>query len=250
MKTRYLVLLAISAFVVTLIVRFPADVVLANVNTAPVVVSNPGGTVWRGEAYSIGVGVNRIDDVTWRLNPLTLFAGKVGANVDFKVLGGDGVADVARALNGDVFVSDADVKVSAAALSTLIPNQLVELGGQFHLQLEDSHFTPQHPQSLKGVLTWQSAALRSPVQAALGAVTVTFVPNATGHTAQLKNEGGVLSISGQVDVDTQGGYRADIRLQPRPNAPADIDGTLGLLARKGSDGSYRLRHNGRLVDFF
>ncbi|MEM7292596.1 MAG: type II secretion system protein N, partial [Pseudomonadota bacterium] len=91
--------------------------------------------------------------------------------------------------------------------------------------------------------------LKSPAEAALGTVNVTISPHSGGHTAQIDNEGGQLSVSGKIDVDKTGAFRADVRLKPSANAPADLDGTLGLLGRKGSDGSYRLRHNGRLSDF-
>jgi len=56
-------------------------------------------------------------------------------------------------------------------------------------------------------------------------------------------------MSGKLDVDRRGGYRADIRLKPEANAPAELESALKLLGRKGSDGNYRLRKNGRLRDF-
>ena len=250
MKIRWVILLALLAFVVTTVVRFPADVVFANINTTPLIISNPGGTIWRGTARSAGVinGPAKAESVNWILNPLTLISGKLGANIDFKLLDGTGEADVARAFNGDVFVSDADITINAQSLVSLMPAALVQLGGELQLHLDDAHFNPQHPESIRGQLHWSNAQIRDPVTASLGNVTLDITPNAAGHSAELKNQGGMVTINGKVDIDKQGGYRADIRLQPVSNAPPDIDSTLSLLGRKGSDGSYRLRQNGRLRD--
>ena len=250
MKIRSVILLALLAFVVTIVVRFPADVVFANINTNPLVISNPAGTIWSGTARSAGVvnGPARAEAVEWTLNPLTLISGKLGALIDFKILDGTGEANVARAFNGDVFVSDADLSINAQSLVALMPAALVQLGGKLNLRLDDAHFNPQHPESIRGQLLWSNAQIRDPVTASLGQVTLDINPHSAGHTAELKNQGGVINISGKVDIDKQGGYRADIRLQPVPNAPPDIDSTLSLLGRKGSDGSYRLRQNGRLRD--
>lgn len=251
MRVRSIVLLALGAFLVTVVVKFPADVVFAHLNTEPLLINNPGGTVWRGDARSAGVRnvPNRLDAVRWTLNPLTLISGKLGADVEFDILGGNGNATVARAFNGDVFVNDAEIRIDAQAIEALFPAPLVQLGGRLELILEDGHFNPQHPESIRGRLIWSDAQLRDPVSAAFGVVTLNVTPNTAGHTAVLKNQGGVLALSGQVEIDKQGAYRADIRLQPLQNAPADLDSTLSLLGQKGSDGSYRLRQSGRLRDF-
>ncbi|MEM7208133.1 MAG: type II secretion system protein N [Pseudomonadota bacterium] len=250
MKIRNVILLVLLAFVITVVLRFPASVVLANVETAPAVVHSPSGTIWRGAARAVSVGANRVQDVGWQVNPLLLFSGRVGANIDFSIFGGDGIATVARSLGGDMLVTDGALTLNAATLAKMIPGDLVDLSGDVDLAVEDWLFVNQQPERLRGDIIWRNAALKSPAQAELGTVTVTITPNNDGHTAELTNNGGQVQITGKVDVNKRGTYRADVRLKPRANAPADLDGTLGLLGRKGGDGSYRLRQNGRLSDLF
>ncbi len=249
MKIHTVILLVVATYLLTLLVRFPADLVLANIDTAPLILDEPGGTVWSGEVQSVSLGSNRMEDVEWTVDFMPLLTGRVGARVEFKVFGGSGQASVARAFNGDVFVRDGELSIDAQALEALLPASLVQLGGQMQVVIERAHFTPLQPQSILGDLTWSKAVLKSPAQANLGDVTLTVIPNSEGHTAQLDNEGGALSMSGKLDVDRSGGYRADIRLKPQSGIPAELESALRLLGRKGSDGNYRLRKNGRLRDF-
>ncbi len=249
MKIRSVILLAATAYFLTLMVRFPAELVFANISTAPLVVDNPGGTLWSGEAQSISLGPNRLEDVEWTFDLASLLKGRVGAEIEFKALGGNGQASVARAFNGDVFITDGEFLIASPALESLLPVFLVEIEGQMQVIVEEAHFSPQQFQSIRGNLTWRKALLKSPAQANLGTVTMTVVPNPDGHTAQLKNEGGVLRISGKLDVDKFGSYRADIRLKPQADASDELKSMLRLLGRRGGEGNYRIRQSGNLQDF-
>lgn len=250
MKVRSVIALIVLAYLLTLVIRFPADWGFARVDTAPVVVDNPSGTVWHGNAARIRLGVNQLEAVNWIFNPLALTQARVGADITFGALGGHGLATLAVAFDGDIYITQGDWQIEAQTLAKQLPGELVQLGGRIQLLVEEAHFAGQQPQSLLGELIWHNAALKSPVQAELGVVTVTISPDGGGHAVQLNNTGGVVRISGKINIDTLGGYRADIKLKPLANAPADLDGTLGLLGRKGSDGSYSLRQNGRLRDLF
>jgi hypothetical protein len=249
MKIRSVILLATTAYLLTLLVRFPAELVFANITTAPLVIDKPGGTLWSGKAKSISLGPNRLEDVEWTVDLTSLLEGRVGAEIEFKALGGNGQARVARAFNGDVFITDGEFQIASQALESLLSVSLVQIGGPMQVLVEEAHFTPQQFQSVRGNLTWRKALLNSPAQANLGTVTVTVVPSPDGHTAELENEGGVLRISGKLDVDKLGGYRADIRLKPQANAPEELLSMLKLLGRSGSGGNYRFRQSGKLQNF-
>lgn len=249
MKIRSMILLAVMAYLLTLLIRFPVELVFANISTAPLVVDSPVGTLWSGEAQSVSLGSNRLEDVEWTVDLALLLKGRVGAEIEFKALGGKGQASVARAFNGDVFITDGQFLIASQALESLLPVSLVQIEGQMQVIVEEAHFTPQQFQSVRGNLTWRKALLKSPVQADLGIVTVTVSPGPDGHTAKLENKGGVLRISGKLDVDKFGSYRADIRVKPQANASDDLKSILSLLGRKSGEGNYRFRQSGKLQDF-
>jgi len=250
MKIRSVIALILLAFVLTLVVRFPVSVVLAYVSTAPAVVHKPSGTVWSGEARAISVGSHRVENVGWQVNPLLLFSARVGANIDFSLFDGDGVATVVRGLGGDILVTDGALTLNAATLARMVPGDLFDLSGEVNVAVEDWLIINQRPERLRGDVVWRNAALQSPAQVALGTISVGITPNDNGHAAELSNSGGQLQITGKVEVSKRGDYRADVRLKPRDNAPADLDAALGLLAGRSGDGSYRLRQSGRLADLF
>ena len=249
MKIRTVIALALVAFLVTVLVRLPATVALAQVNTSPATVHNPSGTVWRGHAQTVTYPGVSVDDVNWRLDPLSLFAARLGGNVDFSLFGGPSSAEVFSSFAGNLAIRNGHYVVAAGSLSRQIPGDLVELGGKVDLTIDEWDFIGRLPDALRADILWENAVVVSPAAAQLGNVTITIEPNPAGHSARVDNQGGQVRISGKVDVDKQGVWRSDIRLKPNPGAPAELDSTLSLVGKRSADGSYRLRQTGRLSDF-
>lgn len=251
----YLLLFIIS-FAVTVVWKFPVAGLLPHVNTQPVTIAGVAGTVWKGSALQ----VTSVDppvvasNVQWRFLPAALMAGNTAANLEFEVLGGSGNGNVARHVtSGDVAVTDGTFRMPAANLAQFLPLPIVDFGGSLladiqSLALEDNLLT-----ETKGSVVWRNAQVTGAVQASLGQVVLDIAPQPVdglpSHIAKISNNDGDLEINGEMQIDINGNYRADLRLKPTATANQGIAGVLGSLgpiAQRESDGSYRIRNSGNI----
>jgi len=247
--------LFILAFAVTVIWKFPAAGVLPHVNIQPLKLSGVGGSVWSGVAAEVlapppAVPVNNL---RWRFKPEQLFSGNATAKLNFEVLGGEGAADVSRNLAGDIIVQDGNLNVPAKNLEQFLPLPVAEFGGNVLADIVRLELDNNLLRSTRGSVVWREATVKGAVTAQLGQVVVDIVPEPDGeqlvHKVKLSNTDGQLEINGDLQLDQVGNFRADIRLKPNTTTPPELNGMLGLVGKRTSDGSYRIRNNGNIRDF-
>ena len=102
---------------------------------------------------------------------------------------------------------------------------------------------------ISGKLAWPRASLTQPFDAVLGNYDVKLRTGERGHRAELRGKGGVLDADGDVRLQNNGRFVAEIRLRPTRNAPRDLVDSLRLFSRRQRDGSYLIKQAGRLRDF-
>ena len=85
-----LLALGIGAFLVLALVTLPASAVLSFFHPPDITLTGVSGTVWKGRAQAVRSGTVHLGSVDWDLDILSLFTGKLGANV--KVTRTDGFA--------------------------------------------------------------------------------------------------------------------------------------------------------------
>jgi hypothetical protein len=249
-------LLFVIAFAVTFVWKFPVAGVMPHVNTQPVTIAGVSGTVWSGKAQQV-ISDNPAlvaSNVQWRFQPAAIVSGNTAAAVEFEVLGGNGNGNVARHLtSGDVSVTDGTFRMPAANLAQFLPLPIVDFGGNIladidFLELENNLLT-----ETKGTVIWRDAQVTGGLQAALGQVILDVEPQAgdgvQAHIAKISNADGDLEIDGEMQIDINGNYKADVRLKPTASANqglAGVLGSLGPIAQRESDGSYRIRNSGNI----
>ena len=249
MKKRHLILLGIIAFLAALIVRFPAASLLSWVKTDKVKVVQVSGTVWNGEAGQIQLpDTENIDNVSWSFNPSMLLAAQASADTYFTYLGGQASVTAAYGLTGDFSLSGGRYSVAAQALEVLLPLPLAEFRGELNLDLEDLVVAGRQLKTVQGVVVWENAKLIRPVLADLGRVQLDVKPDGKKHAFTINNKRGELRLSGEVILESDGRYNADIKIKPERNASRELTNSLKVLGRQRKDGSYRIQQQGRLSD--
>ena len=255
MKVVGYLFLFLLAFAATVIWKFPAAGVLPHVNTHPVKLSGVGGSVWSGIAADVRAPPPAVpvSNLRWRFKPEALFTGNAAAKLDFEVLGGEGAADVFRNLAGDITVQDGNLNVPAKNLEQFLPLPVAEFGGNVLADIVKVETENNLLKSTRGSVIWREATVSGAVSAQLGQVVVDIVPDPQGeqmlHNIKLTNSDGQVDIDGDLQLDQTGNYRADIRLKPNTTTTPELNGMLGLVGRRASDGSYRVRNNGNIRDF-
>lgn len=249
MKKRYLLMLGLSAFSLSLLFKLPAAPLLAQVNTGPIDVYGVGGSVWSGSAARVQApDAPPLSNLNWSLRPLALFTGKAGADVDFEILGGNGSGQVARGFGGDVEIGPATLNLPASGIEQLLPLPVARFDGALQVDVDTLVMADGQLRSAQGLALWRGAKLLAPAEADLGEVRLDIAPDEEGHRGTLSNQGGELSLRGTLRLDQQGMARVDISLQPRNNASPALRDSLNLIGRPSADGTYRIRQQLRLSD--
>jgi len=249
-------LLFVVAFAATVIWKFPVAGILPHVNTQPVSLAGVSGSVWNGGAQQVSSGNPALlaSNVKWRFQPASLVSGSTAANVEFEILGGSGNGDVSRHItSGSVAVTNGTFRVPAANLNQFLPLPIVDFGGNLLADIESLELENNLLTETTSTLIWRNATVTGGLQASLGQVVVDVVPQPVdgkpAHIVKISNNDGDLEINGEMQIEINGSYRADVRLKPTATANEGVSGVLGSLgpiAKRESDGSYRIRNSGNI----
>lgn len=246
-----LILLGLLAFAITAIWKFPAAGVLPYVNTHPVVVNGVGGTLWNGSARQVSTqpDLDPITNVKWRFAPQTLIDAAAGYNLTFDWLDGDGQAQVARDMAGNINISDGIVRMPAKSLQQFLPLPVATFDGILNADIDFIKLVNSRLQTTAATLNWRSAKINGAVNANLGNVELAITPDNDLHRGKLSNANGELEIDGDFQIDQAGTFLIDVRFKPLSNTPPELTGMLGAIGKRASDGSFRVRNNGNISDF-
>jgi len=252
MRIVQLALLALIAFVITVIVRFPAAPVLSRLQPqlGPIALEGIDGPLIGGQIARVRSTDDLLPleftDVGWSLAPLRLFRG-LGADVDFEGYGGAGEGEVTRSWNGRVFIDDLQFEADAKALEALLPVPLASFSGRLDGDVETIVLENESLTRFNGRLSWTDALLETPLRASVGTLDIVVEPddNET-HTATLSATGGDVAVDGTVTLALNGDFNADVLLTPAADAPPDLLAALSRMARPESGGRFRWQQNGNV----
>ncbi|HKQ16655.1 MAG TPA: type II secretion system protein N [Steroidobacteraceae bacterium] len=231
-----LLALGVGAFLILALVTLPASVVLSFVHPANVTLSGISGTIWNGRAQAVRSGTMHLGSVDWGLNVLSLFTGKLGADV--KVARTDGFAQGSVAAGaGGITLRKFNASLPIGAL----PPNIVRGGwtGTLNLKLAELALDNAWPVTLSGTI--EVADLVGPANrpAALGGYKVVFPEGAAKSdtlTGTLTDTGGPLAVNGTVQLKKDRSYLVSGLIATRPNAPSDMARTLEILGEPDAQG--------------
>lgn len=232
-----LLALGIGAFLVFALVTLPANVVLSFVHPANVKLTGVSGTIWKGRAQAVSSGSTHVGSVDWALHVLSLFAGKLGADV--KVTRTDGFAQgsIDAGAGGRITLRGFNASLPVGAL----PPNVVRGGwtGTLNLKLGQLALDNAWPTALTGTIEVIDLVGPANRPAALGSYKVVF-PEAPASgdtlTGALTDTGGPLAVNGKVELKKDRSYLVSGMIAPRPDAPSDMARTLEILGAPDAQG--------------
>ena len=231
-----LLALGIGAFVILALLTLPASVALSLVHPPNVTLSGISGTIWNGRAQAVRSGTMHLGSVDWSISMLSLFRGKLGADV--KVARTDGFAQGSVAAGaGGITLR----KFNASLPISALPPNIVRGGwtGTLNLRLAELALDNAWPVTLTGTI--EVADLVGPANrpAALGGYKVVFPEGAAKSdtlTGTLTDTGGPLAVNGTVQLKKDRSYLVSGMIATRPNAPSDMARTLEILGEPDAQG--------------
>lgn len=253
MRIIWLCLVALLSWLVATVVLFPAAPVVDRVRSqlGPVALEGVSGKLYSGVIDR----VHSTDDllplefqnVGWTVAPQTLLNGGAGANIRFDGYGGGGTGQVLRRWNGDIVVDDFDIRVQAKALEPLLPVPIASFAGELQGRFEQIVLANNVLKSIQGDLTWNNAALETPVPTALGTVNVVINPEGEqSHVVKLSAVGGDVTLDGAVTVTLSGDFSADVLFTPSASASQAVINGLRQMGRADNQGRVRFQRQGNV----
>jgi general secretion pathway protein N len=232
-----LLALGIGAFLILALVTLPASVVLSFVHPANVTLSGVSGTIWKGRAQAVRSGATHLGSVDWDLHMLSLFAGKLGADV--KITRSDGFAQgsIAAGASGRLTLR----KFSASLPVSALPPNIVRGGwtGTLNMQLTELAIENAWPVALNGTVVVADLVGPANRPAALGGYKVVFPEGASNSdtlAGTITDTGGPLAVNGTVQLKKNRSYLVSGMIATRPDAPSDMARTLEILGEPDAQG--------------
>ena len=247
--------LAVVLYLVFLVVTIPAPlaygVLKKNLAPAPpLVLGSVSGTLWSGRAAPAMVGGQRVDSLTWTIQPLALLIGRIQAHVEFRYGDSYGNLVIARGFTGKIYVKDIDARIDLKHMRLL--SQVLPLGMEGALLVNMKTFSLDRRSIIEadGQLAWDGAVITVPSRTEFGNLRVTITTANDGVKAALADGGGPLQAQGLLLVTRDGNYKFTGAFSARdPNQRMLVQG-LQMLGRQGADGKVSIVNNGSLAQLF
>ncbi len=232
-----LLALGIGAFLLLALVTLPASAVLSFVHPPGVTLDGVSGTIWNGRAEAVRSGALHVGSVEWSLDLLSLFGGKLGANV--KVTRTDGFAQ------GHIAASASRITLrgfNAQLPMSVLPPNLLRGGwtGTVNVKLSDLALENSWPVVANGTIEVSDLVGPANRPAALGNYKVVFPAEGPAEadtvTGALTDNGGPFAVNGTVQIKKNRSYFVSGLVATRPGAPGDIVRTLEILGEPDQQG--------------
>lgn len=230
---RTALILAVAVFLITLLVRLPARVLLPLL-PAELACAAPDGTVWRGTCEELRVGTWSVSQLTWSLHPAALLRLQIAADLESQDPAARGHAQVELARNGDVAITALAATVAMPSGAGLMP---AGASGTLLLAIDSARIQGGHLVAVQGKVDLQQLRIENP-PADLGSFELRFAPpnEAAPMVGQLTDLNGPLSVIGVLQLSPTGSYELEGSIAPRPNAGANLTQMLQLLGPPDTQG--------------
>jgi general secretion pathway protein N len=223
---RAAVFLVVVVFVITLLVRLPARV-LVSLLPPDVACAAPSGTIWSGSCGQLRAGVVTVSGLSWQLHPAALLHGRIGADVASQDPAANGHAQLELKTNGDVAVAALSANLALPRDSGLVP---AGSSGTLQLAIDSARIEGGHLVAVQGTIDLQQLHIENPA-ADLGSFELRFPPpqQDAAIVGMLHDRSGPLSVIGVLRLSRSGSYELQGNVAARAGASADLTQLLQML---------------------
>lgn len=240
----------VLGYLIFLVVTFPAQFVFGKLAAQGVNASAVSGTLWKGRALNLRIGIVSLGDLDWRLKPWSLFAAKLDADFNLKRPDGFAQGAVSASLNGRIILKNvtASLPVDAIVGSEGLPGGWK---GTAQAKLSELVLVQAWPTSATGVIDMIDLTGPAAQPANIGTYRVSFPaanapaePNAL--IGSIEDEQAAIAVSGTIKLSPGRNYVLDMRVAARPNAPQDIKDGMQYLGAPDAEGKRPFSVSGTL----
>lgn len=247
MKKKHYILIAVVAYFFLLIATIPAKPVIDQINThTSLNIQGVSGTLWQGKAYLVTVNNDTtLKNSSWSVSSWKLLIGQLAADVETHLLGNDIKSEIGATLLGSYFINQLNARIDAKDVAQLAAIPLAQLSGPMSIDIEHASWSKGELPSATGVIDWNNAEVTVADTVSLGKVTITMI-EADQLYADIKNQGGDISIAGNARLEPEANYAVDITLTPTAATNNNIKQSLVMFAKQQPGGIYLFKNSGSL----
>ncbi len=239
-----LVVAGCATLVAGLIIFFPARVAYQWFAPPTINLAGISGSVWKGEASQANSGGFYLQDLSWRIRPLSLIRGKL----DYRVAAspGSGFIDGQVALNISGGVSISDLRGSLPLELLEGPVGIRGLRGTLNLQFE--HLTIENEIPVAAIGHFEVSNLVAPNihRSSIGGYRAEFFTQDVGIVASVEDTDGLIDVAGSLQLSPDRTYQFVALLAAKNNTPANVIKQLQYLGSANERGQHELRLEGAL----
>jgi len=233
-----LVITGVVAYAVFVVATAPASLIFKFARNQ-IQAGAVSGTVWHGKATTLQAGIINLGDAEWNLNVLSLFTGRLGADIKLVQPKGFAQGHVNVSLGGKIYMKNVSASLPFDSIvgSGGLPGGWT---GTAQIKLDEVALANNWPTAVKG--TVDAIDVTGPANAPvnLGNYRVTFpaagstVNSLVGELQDL--EGAAISITGKLILANDRSYQLDSMVATRPNAPESITQGIQYLGDADAQG--------------
>lgn len=248
MKKKYYIVIAIASYLLFLLMTVPAKPFTDLINKhTDAQVQGVSGTLWDGHANSVRIKDMQLLDTHWSLVVWKLLIGQLAADVEGEFRNNTFATEAGSTITGNMFINDLKTRLSAQDISELAAIPLAQLSGTFDLDIETASWKQGGLPEASGVVTWDQAAITVAQAVSLGKVTLKLTESEEQLLlAEIKNNGGDITLGGTAKLMPDKKYAVDIKLTPSATADANIRQSLGMFAKPQGNGDFIFKNTGSL----
>jgi len=248
MSVRVAVLLAALVFLLTLLVRLPASLLL-NALPATWHCTGAAGTLWQGSCAEFAAGPRSISDLRWTVHPAALLRAHIALDFASSDPAASGQGYLEWQPGGELLLEHLSATLAPQALMGLLPGGW---NASLQLAIEQARVRAGHLVALAGALQLQQLQLRAP-RTALGSYELAFAPQSAGIAATdtpmhgaLRELEGPLTLRGEMLLQPDGSYQLSGKVAAHEDASASLQQLLELLGPADANGARDFSFTGRL----
>lgn len=227
-KAVYLAIVGGAAYLLFLILTFPARVAFDWLVPDSMVALGVEGTIWRGKARTLVINEVAFSSAKWRFTPTALLALSVGYEVEAERSDGFVRARVNKGLFGDMAIRDLQAALPLASLEQALP--LSGASGNLSARLDTVRLQNDWPVVLNGQINLNQLIVNAPNRQALGSYLLAFDNQRSDPiTGRFSDIEGPLQVEGVLTLRSDRTYFVEGHAAPRPDANDDLRNMLRFL---------------------
>ena len=231
-------------FVLSLLIYIPSSIA-SKFFPKNITASQFQGNLWNGSASSLSINKVNLGSISWKVKPACFLLFKLC--VDVKQNKPTMNSSFLLKTRGGTELHNLKAQGDTAIFTPMLSKQGITASGNFIANFSKISFNDNQIQTINGKLQFLSLALNGVLRVSLGDLESVFEAKEDHTHIQIMNQEGHVDLTGIAQLYTDLRYQVDMTIQKNVDSTDAVINGLQYVGEAQSDGSVRLKQNGKLT---